>query len=146
MLDGLVAVGILSHVYNLHLAHLVDELLTGIDISTKRRGLLEHSVEFVDKGLVAAHQRDETADVMEHAPRPVPTVSFGERSPPGIWFEVIWEVAFRVATAHHTIFWMKHILVVLTTLLVDICLTGWTPQFLTHLVDAPVIIGIFQGA
>ena len=54
MLDGLISVGIVPHIHQLHLTYLVyDEAVVTI---VKDRGECEDAIELLSKGFVSSHQ------------------------------------------------------------------------------------------
>ena len=76
VLYGLVAVGVVTHVHNLHLANLVDDTTVVAVIEHWR--YIEHRVEHLVEVLLATHEIDESLRVVEYRPCVVPTVALGE--------------------------------------------------------------------
>ena len=140
MLDGLVAVRIVTHVHNLHLADFMDD--TAIVAVVENGGHDEDGVEHLVELLATAHQVDESLRVVEDTPGVVPRVTFGEGITPLIGREGTLEGAVLVATAHELILGVEDVLVVQGVLLERsqflLALTEGTAE----LVDTPVIVGI----
>ena len=63
MLDGLVAMGIVPHIHQLHLTYLVyDEAVVTIVKDGRER---EDAIELLSKGFVTSHQVNESLDIVE---------------------------------------------------------------------------------
>ena len=70
MLDGLVAMGIVTHIHHLHLTDFVNRE-TIIAVIENRR-YREHRVHHCHKSLLATHEVDKTLGVMEYTPGIMP--------------------------------------------------------------------------
>ena len=82
---------------------------------------------------------------MEYGPGIMPAVSFSERSPPFHRIEVLREVAVAVFAAHQAVRSIEQVLIVLAAFLVDVQFRCGSAQFFPHLIDTPVIVGVFKG-
>ena len=76
MLDGLIAVGIVPHIHQLHLTYLVyDEAVVTIIKDGRER---EDAIELLSKGFVSSHQVNEPLDIVEDRPAIVEGITFGK--------------------------------------------------------------------
>ena len=66
VLDGLIAMGIVAHIHDLHLSDLMDDEAVVAIIEDGREG--EDAVELLSESLVSSHQIDEPLDIMEDRP------------------------------------------------------------------------------
>ena len=64
VLDGLVAMSIVTHVHNLHFAYLMDD--TSIVTVIEQRRNIEDRIEHLNEGLLASHEVDQALWVVEH--------------------------------------------------------------------------------
>ena len=144
VLDGLVAVGVVAHTHHRHLHNLVDgEAVVGVVVE-RRHG--ENAVQFGGEGFRPAHQLHQTGNVVKDAPGVVEAVPFGEVASPFERVERPTEGAVCPAPVHQAKLRVKEMPIVLCRGLVRRQLGLRLPQRLPQLPDAPVGIGIFQGA
>ena len=80
MLNGLVAVGILTHTCLLHLYHLMNLAAIPTGIYLARNG--EYGVYLLAEAFLAAKQVDESVHIMEYRPDIMPGTTFGIRAAP----------------------------------------------------------------
>ena len=114
VLDRLIAMGILAHVDDLHLADLVDHLAVIAVVEDRRRH--ENRVEPVDELLVAAHQIDQPLHVLHHRPAVVHRIPFGEGVAPLVRVEGRGPAAVLVAAAHPSALRVEQLAIVLRLL------------------------------
>ena len=83
--------------------------------------------------------------VVENTETPMPAVSLAEITAPVRTFKSRIELALIRASDHQLIFWVVHILIVVSPLLEDIDLACRLAKFFAQGINRPVIISIFQG-
>ena len=142
VLDRLVAVGIVAHVHDLHLADLVDgeAVVTVVEDGGQAEYRVHHLVELS----LAAHQVDQSLWVVEHAPGVVPTVALREGIAPFQGVERLCELPVLQSASHQFRLRVEQVLVVHRPLGVDADLLLRLAEGLAQLVDAPVVVGIFE--
>ena len=105
---------------------------------------VEYRVEHLDEYVLATHQTDEAFGVVEDRPCVVPGVALSEGVAPLQRTERRLERAVFIAATHELRFVVEHVLIVHGTLAEWFQLFIRLAQSLTELVDAPVIVGVFQ--
>ena len=144
MLSGLVAVGVIAHVGHLHLGDLVDaEAVVAVVIDGRDH---EDGVQHLGEGFFAAHGIDQALNVMEDGPGIVPGVAFGEVAAPLVRAEGALEGAVGIPAPHQAVFRAVKVLPVIRAGGPFVQFLLRPAEDLRELQDAPVVIGIFQGA
>ena len=110
VLDGLVAVGILAHLGQLHLFHLVNHSAIGTDVDVV--GLRPDRIELADKGLVTSVEVDKSLHIVEDAPIVVPGIAFAVGASPLDGIKGLRPTAFDVAASHETGFGIEDVAIV----------------------------------
>ena len=136
--------GIIAEVHNLHLAYFVDHVAVVGIIEDGRKN--EHRVEFLGKGLTSSHERDESLWIVEHRPRIVPAVALGEDTAPLEGIEVALEGAVGIAASHQPRLLVENVAVVVGVAAIGLQHFLAFAQGPSQLIDAPVVVGIFQRA
>ena len=142
MLDGLIAMGIVTHVHDLHLAYLVDGIAVIAVVKVRRHS--KYRVQHLAESLLSAHQVNQALRIVEHAPGVMPAVALGEGVTPFQRAEGRLERPVLEPAAHEFGFGIKHVAVVHRPLGIDLDFTLGLAQCLAQAVDAPVVVGILQ--
>ena len=98
MLYGLVTVGVVAHIHNLHLTDLVDDEAIVAVIEDGWEG--EDAVKLASKSLIPAHEINESLHVMKDGPAIVERITFSEGISPLVDGERGLEGAILPAPAH----------------------------------------------
>ena len=141
VLCGLVAVGVVAHVGYLHLRNLVDADSVVAVIVDRRHD--EHRIEHFSEFGFAAHQRCKALRIVEHRPCVVPCIALRICVAPLVGAERCLKRPVFVAATHQTGFGIEEVFVVLRGFFQPLRIFG-PAQFLRHLCDAPVVVGVFQ--
>ena len=143
MLDRLVAVCIIAHVHHLHLSDFMDgkSVIAIIENRREKEYRVKHLVEL----LLSAHQTDESFRIVEYRPGIMPGISLGKGIAPLERIERRLEFSIQQSSAHQTTLPVEHLLIVHRSLGKRFQFLLRLAERLAKLVDAPVIIGIFQG-
>ena len=142
VLDGLIAVGIIAEIHDLHLANLVDGETVVAIVEDWRQ--VEYGVEHLVEDSVSTHEVDESLRIVEHRPSVVPTVALCEDIAPLQRVVRCLEFAVLLLAAHQLGFWIEEVAVVHGALLIRSQFLRFLAQSLSKLIDAPIIVGIFQ--
>ena len=144
VLDGLVAVGVVAHVHDGHFADFVDgEAVVAVVVE---RGHAEYGVEHGNEGFVAAHEADEPLGVVEDRPGVVPGVAFGEVAAPFEGREGGGKGAVRLFAAHEEGLRVEEATVVHCPAGKESDFVLRAAQCLREAVEAPIVVGVFEGA
>ena len=143
MLNGLVAMCILSHVHHLHLAHLMNHAATA---ETQIAGEHEHAVHHLCHFIASAHEFAQSGRIVEHAEAPVPTVAFAKLTAPVLRHKFSVECALFLSAAHEFAGRIIHIGIVESSFLVWSQFSLALAHSLTQGVDTPIVVSIFQCA
>src|SRR5690606_30434927 len=98
VLDGLIAVGILSHIRNLHLPDFMDR--KSIVAVIKYRRQHKHGIKLAYKGLMSAHELGESFHILENRPGIMPAVALCKCVAPFEWIEWQLKIAIPVLSTH----------------------------------------------
>ena len=142
MLDGLVAMGILPHVFCLHLLHLMYHV--AVIAWMHRAGERKHGVKFGCKRLVTAKEVDESLNVMKHRPYIMPGIAFGIGSAPSERVERCNPRAILMAATHEMSVRIPQIAVVVHLPAENLLIKRIACRP-CQLVGAEVVVGIFQS-
>ena len=136
--------GVVAHVHHLHFAYLVDHLsvVTVVEDGRHDEDAVHHLVEVV----AASHELYQSFGVVEYAPRPVPAIAFGEGVPPLKGVEGRLKLSVLQSSTHQAGLWVKDVAVVHRPFPVGTQLAETFAQRFAKLIDAPVVVGILQGA
>ena len=143
VLYRLVAVSVIAHSYQLHLAYFVYG--KAVITIVKKWGHLKHFVYLFLESLFAAHQLYESLKILKYWPSVVQTVPFSKRITPFERIEWWLKLAVLILAAHPFGFGVKYIFITLRLLVI---LLGYI--YLAHLFchtrNAIIGIGILKGA
>ena len=142
VLDGLVAMGIVSHVHNLHFAYLMNHAPIVTIVENRRND--KHGVHHLIESSVAPHQMNQPLRIVKHAPRPVPSIALGEGIAPFEGTKGALEAAVLVASTHQIDCFVKHVTIVLCPLSKRLQFLSRLSERLTELINAPVIVSILE--
>ena len=143
VLDGLVAMGIVTHVHDLHLTDLVDG--EAIVTVVKHRRQTKYGVEHLIKGVLASHEVDQSLWVVEDRPCVVPAITLSEGITPFQRIERLHKLSILQFATHQLRLSVEEMLVVQGALAINgNLLLGFTKS-LAQLEDTPVVVGVFQG-
>ena len=143
VLDGLVAVGVVPHVHDLHLPDLVDR--TAVVAVVEERWNSEYAVQHGDIFIVTTHKVDKALGIVEYAPGVVEAVAFGEVASPLERAERSFEGSVHVLAHHQLVFRIIEVPVIHGCLCIRCKLLLALAECLSEGVDAPVVVGIFKG-
>ena len=136
--------GIVAHIHDLHLANLVND--AAIVALVEQRWHVEDGVEHLDKHIASTHQPNQSFGVVEHRPIVVPCVALGESIAPLKRAEWRLERTVVIAAAHEFCLIVEHMAVVERMFAEGLQLVLALTQFLSQLIDTPIVVGILQGA
>ena len=142
MLDRLVAMCIVSHIHNLHFTDLMDHLSVIAIIKYRRNG--KYGIQHRDEFFTSTHQIDQSLRIVEYRPCIMPAISFRESISPFQRRERSHKLAVLILSTHQFGLFIKQVFIVHCTFGIQIQFLFRTSQVFCNLVDAPVIIGIFQ--
>ena len=144
VLDRLVAMSVIAHVHDLHLPYLVDD--TPVVTLIEEGWHIEHRVEHLHEDICSTHETYQSHRVVEHRPCVVPCVSLSEGIPPFQRTERRLERPVGVAAAHQKGLFVEYFFIVECPVVERQPLTLVLAQLPAQHIDAPIIVGILQGA
>ena len=143
MLNGLIAMCILTHTGYLHFPDLVDRTAVIAVVENGRHD--EDGVQHLYKFFFAAHQIDQALNIVENAPAIVPAIAFGEGISPFEGAEGRLELSVFVFSAHQLMFRIEQIFIVLTAFGIKFYFFRRAVEGFGEFVDREVIVSVFKG-
>ena len=116
-------------------------IVTVVENRRQDKDRIEHLIE----SILTTHQLDQSLRIMEYRPGIMPSITLCKGITPLQRIERRHKLAILQSATHQVCFLIKHLLIIHRTLGKRLQLLSRLSQSLTQLIDAPVIVSIFQG-